>query len=83
MPSGCGSRVPKGGIDDLDESKLAGALRQQLACKLKDAVTGGEEAPIVAPRADPRRAGWSRNPAKRSDAPAWPRVHGRRLGWAS
>jgi hypothetical protein len=43
-PSGCGSRVPQGGTEDLDEGKLSGALRQQLAGRRKDAVTGGEKA---------------------------------------
>jgi hypothetical protein len=36
--------VPQGGTEDLDESHLAGAVLQQTAGKLKDAVTGGEEA---------------------------------------
>jgi hypothetical protein len=44
MPSGCCSRVPQGGTEDLDESKPSGAVLQQTAGRLKDAVTGGEEA---------------------------------------
>jgi hypothetical protein len=44
LPSGGGSRVPQGDTEDLDASKRAGALRQQLAGRRKDAVTGGEEA---------------------------------------
>ena len=36
--------APQGGTQDLDESKLAGPLRPQVAGRLKDAVTGGEEA---------------------------------------
>jgi hypothetical protein len=51
MPSGCCSRVPQGGTEDLDGSKLAGAVLQQLAGRRKDAVTGGEEA------TDPRTPG--------------------------
>jgi hypothetical protein len=35
---------PQGGADDLDGSKLAAAVLQQLAGRRKDAVTGGEEA---------------------------------------
>jgi hypothetical protein len=37
-------QVPQGGTDDLDGSARAGAVLQQLAGGLKDAVTGGGEA---------------------------------------
>jgi hypothetical protein len=36
--------LPQGGTEDLDESHLSGAVLQQAAGKLKDAITGGEEA---------------------------------------
>ena len=36
--------VPQGGTEDLDESKLFGGVLQQMVGRLKDAVTGGEEA---------------------------------------
>jgi hypothetical protein len=35
--------VPQGGTEDLDESHLSGAVLQQAAGKLKDAVTGGKQ----------------------------------------
>ena len=35
---------PQGGTEDLDESKRSGAVLQQMAGRLKDAVAGGEEA---------------------------------------
>jgi hypothetical protein len=56
--------VPQGGTEDLEESKLSGAVLQQLAGRLKDAVTGGEEATNRRPPADAWRAWWSRNLAK-------------------
>jgi hypothetical protein len=57
---------------------------QQLAGRRKDAVTGGEEA---ADRRTPGlthgvQVGVTTSP-RDSDAPAWPRFHGPRLGWAS
>jgi hypothetical protein len=36
--------VPQSGTEDLDGSKRSGAVLQQMAGRLKDAVTGGEEA---------------------------------------
>jgi hypothetical protein len=36
--------VPKGGTEDLAGSTRSGAVLQQMAGRLKDAVTGGEEA---------------------------------------
>jgi hypothetical protein len=56
--------VPQDGTEDLDGNKRCGAVLQQLAGRRKDAVTSGEKRPIVAPRADARRAGWSRTLAK-------------------
>ena len=44
----------QGGTEDLDQSHLAGAVLQQAAGKLKDAVTGGEEATDRRTPADPR-----------------------------
>ena len=35
--------VPQGGTEDLDESKIAGAIAAQTAGKVKDLVTGGDE----------------------------------------
>jgi hypothetical protein len=56
--------VPQGGTEDLAGSTCSGAVLQQMAGRLKDAVTGGEEATDGRTRADARRAGWSRNLAK-------------------
>jgi hypothetical protein len=36
--------VPQGGTEDPDQSHLSGAVLQQAVGKLKDALTGGEEA---------------------------------------
>ncbi len=36
--------VPEGGTEDLDESTIGGAVVQQTAGKIKDALTGGQEA---------------------------------------
>jgi hemoglobin len=55
---------PAGRTEDLEESKLSGAVLPQLAGRLKDAVTGGEEATDRHTPADTRRAWWSRNLAK-------------------
>ena len=55
--------LPQGGTEDLAGSKRSGAVLQQLAGRLKDAVTG-EEATDRRTRAEARGAGWSRDLAK-------------------
>jgi hypothetical protein len=72
--------IPQGGTQDLNGSKRAGAVLQQMAGRLKDAVTGGE---AVADRRAPGlthgvQVGVATSP-RDSDAPAWLRFHGPRL----
>jgi hypothetical protein len=76
--------VPRGGTEDLDGSKLSGAVLQQLAGRRKDAVTGGEAA--TNRRTPGLRHGVQVGVAtssRDSDPPAWLRFHGPRLVSAS